>query len=43
MYDNAHIYLKRKYDKWLAFYESKKEKGSKFRERDCNPTLSEAL
>ena len=26
MYDNAHIYLKRKYDKWLAFYESKKEK-----------------
>lgn len=27
MYDNAHIYLKRKYDKWLAFYESKKANG----------------
>ena len=26
MYDNAHIYLKRKYAKWLAFYESKKAK-----------------
>lgn len=23
MYSNAHIYLKRKYEKWLAFYESK--------------------
>ena len=27
MYNNAHIYLKRKYDKWLAFYESKRANG----------------
>jgi hypothetical protein len=23
MYSNAHIFLKRKYEKWLAFYENK--------------------
>ena len=27
MYNNAHIYLNRKYDKWLAFYESRKANG----------------
>lgn len=27
MYNNAHIYLKRKYDKWLAFYENKRANG----------------
>lgn len=26
MYNNASIYIKRKYDKWLSFYESKSEK-----------------
>lgn len=26
MYENAHIFLKRKYDRWLTFYESKKNK-----------------
>lgn len=26
MYSNAHIYLKRKYDKWLTFYESRRDK-----------------
>lgn len=26
MYSNAHIYLKRKYEKWLTFYENKREK-----------------
>lgn len=24
MYNNAHIFLKRKYEKWLAFYESRR-------------------
>lgn len=27
LYDNAHIYLNRKYEKWLAFYESRKANG----------------
>ena len=27
MYNNAHIYLNRKYEKWLAFYESKRANG----------------
>ena len=27
MYNNAHIYIKRKYDKWLAFYESRRANG----------------
>lgn len=27
MYNNAHIFLKRKYEKWLAFYESKRAIG----------------
>lgn len=27
LYDNAHIYMKRKYEKWLAFYESRKANG----------------
>lgn len=27
MYNNAHIFLKRKYDKWLAFYESRRANG----------------
>lgn len=26
MYSNAHIFLKRKYEKWLTFYESKRDK-----------------
>lgn len=26
LYNNAHIFLKRKYEKWLTFYENKKEK-----------------
>lgn len=26
MYNNASIYMKRKYDKWLSFYESKSNK-----------------
>lgn len=26
MYNNASIYMKRKYDKWLNFYESKSNK-----------------
>lgn len=26
MYSNAHIYLKRKYEKWLTFYKSRKDK-----------------
>lgn len=26
MYSNAHIYLKRKYEKWLTFYESRRDK-----------------
>lgn len=26
MYNNAHIYLKRKYEKWLTFYENKRDK-----------------
>lgn len=26
MYSNAHIFLKRKYENWLTFYESKREK-----------------
>ena len=27
LYKNAHIYLKRKYERWLAFYESRKANG----------------
>jgi hypothetical protein len=27
MYNNAHISLKRKYEKWLAFYENKRANG----------------
>lgn len=27
MYNNAHIFIKRKYEKWLAFYESKRANG----------------
>lgn len=27
LYNNAHIFLKRKYERWLAFYESKKANG----------------
>lgn len=27
LYKNAHIFLKRKYERWLAFYESKKANG----------------
>ena len=27
LYNNAHIYLKRKYERWLAFYESRKANG----------------
>ena len=26
IYNNASIYIKRKYDKWLSFYESKSNK-----------------
>lgn len=26
MYNNAHIYLKRKYERWLTFYENKRDK-----------------
>ena len=26
MYNNASIYMQRKYDKWLSFYESKRDK-----------------
>lgn len=40
MYNNAHIFIKRKYEKWLTFYESKRIKHLKFRERDGNSTLS---
>ena len=27
LYNNAHIFIKRKYEKWLAFYESRKANG----------------
>ena len=27
MYNNAHIFIKRKYERWLAFYESRRANG----------------
>ena len=27
LYDNAHIFCKRKYERWLAFYESRRANG----------------
>lgn len=37
MYKEAHIYLKRKYDKWHLFEETLKVKFSKFKEREASP------
>lgn len=43
MYNNTSYFIKRKYEKWLSFYESRKQTPLKFRESDGKPTLSEAL
>lgn len=43
MYNNTSYFIKRKYEKWLSFYESRKQTPLKFRESDGKPILSEAL
>lgn len=43
MYNNTSYFIKRKYEKWLSFYESRKQTPLKFRESNGKPTLSEAL